>query len=158
MSSLTRRKYRNGLAATVIACGLGLVAAVPASATTTVYLVGNNSNGEALNVFYNSNCQGAVAYFYGDVPDYAGYETLTGSGTQQFETDYDYIFENHDSANGHGQAVKNNAASVTDYIANYFTVYYNSGYAGHSQTIISDDHCYNLDATLKNNNASQTMS
>ncbi|MFC1415370.1 hypothetical protein [Streptacidiphilus cavernicola] len=157
-----RRKYVTTATVAALVCGAAVLGITSASAdtSTTVYKVGNtvsDSTGNAtLGLFYNSNCGGATADFYDSVPNYAGYTTLTGSGTQQFETTYIYIFENRDSANGHGVAVKNNAASLRNYGAATYSLYYNSGYSGHSQRFLGmGGTCVNFDSTLKNNNASQ---
>lgn len=158
----TRKGIRKGLgiaaALTVLTGGATLSAVSSASAETyqTVYLIGNTSDWtSALQVFYNSNCNGSSADFYGNVPSYGGYSTAEDS----ILTTYVYIFATDSSLSGHGQAVKNNAASATNYNGNHnYTVYYNSGYAGHAQTFAADGSCENLDATLKNENASQKMS
>ncbi|MFC1415367.1 hypothetical protein [Streptacidiphilus cavernicola] len=159
----TPRRRNKRAAATAVAlmvCGLSVLGTTSASAdiSKTVKMVGGDGINTArmLQLYYNSNCAGAEADFTDDVPDYAGWVTLTGSGTQQTETNYVYVFGGLKGANGYGVAVKNNAASMrTD--TGYYHVYYNSGYSGHSQIIMGDLHdaCVNLDSTLKNNNASQ---
>lgn len=92
---------------------------------------------------------GSTATFASSVYNYAG-ETVNS-------TKYAYIFQT-DFGDGSGQLVKNNAAAVSTCGAqDNYRVYYNSGYAGHSQDFpkknCSKD--YNLDSTLKNENASQ---
>ncbi|MFJ2847529.1 hypothetical protein ACIPD2_38790 [Streptomyces griseofuscus] len=101
------------------------------------------------------NPSGSFASFYGNVYDH-GYEDVPARGTDVF---YRYVFVfASGQGDGSGKAVKNNAASANNCsTVDGYRVYYNSGYAGHSQSI---PHYYgcgsstNLDSTLKNNNAS----
>ncbi|MGW4439224.1 hypothetical protein ACWELO_26295 [Streptomyces sp. NPDC004596] len=95
------------------------------------------------------------AEFWGDVYDYYGTSQYQGSTLNT----YRYVFNGNGS--GAGQYVKNNAASAQNCSnVNNYRVYYNSGYAGHSQYFGHSDPygpCtwYDLDSTLKNNEASQ---
>ncbi|WP_433893569.1 hypothetical protein [Streptomyces sp. CA-111067] len=130
----------------------GAAQAGAAEPVTIYYKVGNTNNyTDALEVYYNSNNAGAVALFTGNVPNYAGYT----SGSNY----YTYIFDTDTAYSGHGQAVKNNVASVSNESSTHdFRVYYNSGYAGPSQLIPetgSSGSATNLNSTLKNENASQ---
>jgi hypothetical protein len=54
---------------------------------------------------------------------------------------------------GQGQCIKNNAESVWNRSSRPVTVFFNSGFTGHSQTF-QPDAVGNLDSTLFNNNAS----
>jgi hypothetical protein len=132
--------------------------ATQASAATTnhYYVVGNTSNYiDTLELDYNSNEGGAGALFHGNVNNYAGYSTYEDG----IVNEYTYIFDTNSKLAGHGQAVKNNAASAyNDSNQHDFRVYYYSGYTGPSQLIPevgSTGNPANLNATLKNNNASQ---
>ncbi|MFG3292857.1 hypothetical protein ACGF3G_29140 [Streptomyces sp. NPDC048179] len=95
------------------------------------------------------------AEFWGDVYDYEGTSEYQGS---TLET-YRYVFNGNGS--GSGQYVKNNAGSAQNCSeVNNYRVYYNSGYAGHSEYFGARDayaDCvwHDLDSTLKNNEASQ---
>jgi len=55
-----------------------------------------------------------------------------------------------------GTCMKNDAASVENRTGRSVTVYYNSGYKGESQ-VIADGESVNLNATLKNQNASHRI-
>jgi hypothetical protein len=134
-----------------------LLSAAPASATVrkTVYKNGNTNNPvNALELFYNSNSDGAGALFVGEVSDYAGYDDHCDDNTVCYNV---YVFSS--SGNGAGQVVKNNAASAYNISPIYnYTVYYNHQYTGPSQTIpgpYSAGNPLNFNSTLKNQNASQ---
>lgn len=117
----------------IAALMLGVLLATPASASGS-----GNCSGIDACLYFNSNLAGAK---YGDprgntrsVENYSGY---FGGG------------------NGAGVPVKNNAASVRNLNINYYVkIYYNSNYGGPSQMIPAGK-WQNLNATLKNNNASQ---
>lgn len=156
--------------AAAAALALPVVGASPAGAAT--YSAWNNcamypvqcddeyGPGSGMMLFYHSTSDsysypsGSFAYFYGDVYNYAG-DTVSGNT-------YHYIFKSG-LGDGSGQAVKNNAASAQncndDGTLNDYRIYYNSGYAGHSQIFGHGYWCdapiINLDSTLKNENASQ---
>lgn len=89
--------------------------------------------------YYNSNQAGAVSDFTSSIPDLGA--------TQP------HCYDFKGTAPGHGQCTKNHAASVWNRSKTPVTVYYNSNYAGHAQTIQPGAKA-NLDTTLKNNNAS----
>jgi murein DD-endopeptidase MepM/ murein hydrolase activator NlpD len=90
-------------------------------------------------LYYNSNQQGAVSDFAGSLADY---------GTTQ-PTCYEF----RGKGAGKGLCVKNHAASVRNKTSAPVTIYFNSGFAGASQTIPAGSSA-NLNATLKNQNAS----
>lgn len=130
-----RRAVAGAITATAISAAI-IVTATPALATS-----GPCAAGEAC-LFFNSDYQGAT---FSD-----------GNGNSQTPENYGspnwYIFTN---GNGAGYYVKNNAASVFNYDINYsLTIYYNSNNSGPSQYIKRGTGA-NLNATLKNNNASQ---
>ncbi|WP_405938117.1 hypothetical protein OG338_16915 [Streptomyces sp. NBC_00726] len=100
------------------------------------------------------NPSGSFAQFYGNIYDLAGtYVNYNGASAVH----YIYIFLKG-QGDGGGQKVKNNAASANNCsTVDGYRVYYNSGYAGHSQSIPHYWSCAsstNLDSTLKNENAS----
>ncbi|MGV9286670.1 hypothetical protein [Streptomyces sp. NPDC003719] len=163
------RSRRAGLA---VAAALSAVAAVgytggPATAATTTQKVSDNcvhagcTEGDLLLNYHSvatsgqGNPSGSFAQFYGNVYDLAGTYVSYNGGASVVH--YVYVFFSG-QGDGSGQAVKNNAASANNCSGvDGYRVYYNSGYAGHSQSIPHYYGCAsstNLDATLKNNNAS----
>lgn len=94
-------------------------------------------------IFYNSNTDGA--YMCTDqnynIPDFVGYT-------------FNYTQNGTGGTSGYGQAVKNNAASVSNYQNDRsYRVYYNRNYAGVYQTFAPFAYG-NLNSQLKNENAS----
>ncbi|SNT45741.1 Peptidase inhibitor family I36 [Asanoa hainanensis] len=92
--------------------------------------------------YYNSNYAGSISDFTTSVGDY---------GTTQPS-----CYEFKGSGNGQGLCIKNNAASVWNRTSKSVVVYFNSDYAGATQTIAAGAKA-NLNATLKNNNASHAI-
>ena len=92
--------------------------------------------------YYNSNEAGSVSDFTDSVDDY---------GTTQ-PTCYDF----KGAGAGQGLCVKNNAASVWNHTSQTVRVYFNSNNAGASQDFAPGAKG-NLNATLKNNNASHEL-
>lgn len=101
------------------------------------------------------NPSGSSAFFHGNIWS-QGYEDVPTRGTNTFIR-YVYVYA-AGGGDGSGQAVKNNAASANNCsTVDGYRVYFSSGYAGHSQFISHVYGCsgsFNLDSTLKNNNAS----
>ena len=89
--------------------------------------------------YYNSNLGGSVSDFTSSLDNY---------GTSQ-PSCYDY----KGTGNGKGLCIKNDAASVWNRTSQVVRVYYNSGYAGSYQDF-QPGTSGNLNATIKNNNAS----
>jgi surface antigen len=89
--------------------------------------------------YYNSNEAGSVSDFGNSIGSY---------GTTQ-PSCYDF----KGAGNGKGVCVKNNAASVWNRTGKTVRVYFNSNFAGAHQNIAAGAKA-NLNATLKNNNAS----
>jgi hypothetical protein len=89
--------------------------------------------------YYNSNEAGSVSDFTGSVSDY---------GTTE-PTCYDF----KGPGAGQGTCIKNNAASVWNRSSVTVRVYYNTGFAGATEDFAPGAKG-NLDATLKNENAS----
>ncbi|MEV4255951.1 peptidase inhibitor family I36 protein [Spirillospora sp. NPDC049652] len=92
--------------------------------------------------YYNSDLAGSLSDFTGSISDY---------GTTQ-PSCYDF----KSAGAGQGVCVKNNAASVWNRTGSTVRVYYNSGYGGASQDF-APGASGNLNATLKNNNASHQL-
>jgi hypothetical protein len=92
--------------------------------------------------YYNSNEAGSVSDFTASIDDY---------GTTQPS-----CYEFKGAGNGQGVCVKNNAASVWNRTGKTVRVYFNSNFAGASQDFAAGAKG-NLNATLKNNNASHDI-
>jgi hypothetical protein len=131
-----RKVARLGLVTALVAGGLGIGLAGPASAATARN--GVCEPGEFC-LYYFSNRTGSVSDFNGSVSNYGATQPT--------------CYEFRGPGAGQGQCVKNNAMSVWNRSANAYTVYYNSGYSGPSQTFASGQ-AANLNATLSNDNAS----
>jgi hypothetical protein len=115
-----------------------VVAAQPAAAADRD---GTCNDGEFC-YYYNSDNAGSVSDFTSSIDDYGTTEPSC----------YDF----KGAGNGKGVCVKNNAASVWNRTGKTVTVYFNSGYAGSSQSFASGAKG-NLNSTLKNNNASHRI-
>ncbi len=92
--------------------------------------------------YYNSNEAGSVSDFTDSLDDY---------GTTQPS-----CYEFKGAGSGQGQCIKNNAASVWNRSSKTVRVYYNSNFAGAYQSVAAGAKA-NLNATLKNNNASHEL-
>jgi surface antigen len=92
--------------------------------------------------YYNSGEAGSISDFTTSVDDYGTTEPSC----------YDF----KGAGAGKGVCVKNNAASVWNRTSKTVTVYFNSFYAGASQSFAAGAKG-NLNATLKNNNASHSI-
>ncbi|KAB2368154.1 CHAP domain-containing protein [Actinomadura montaniterrae] len=92
--------------------------------------------------YYNSNEAGSISDFTTSIGDY---------GTTQ-PSCYDF----KSAGSGQGVCVKNNAASVWNRTSHTVRVYYNSNYGGAYQDFAAGAKG-NLNATLKNNNASHQI-
>jgi surface antigen len=92
--------------------------------------------------YYNSDEAGSISDFTTSIGDY---------GTTQ-PSCYDF----KSAGNGQGVCVKNNAASVWNRTSHTVRVYYNSNYGGSYQDFAAGAKG-NLNATLKNNNASHQI-
>jgi murein DD-endopeptidase MepM/ murein hydrolase activator NlpD len=90
-------------------------------------------------LYFNSDHQGSVSDFTSSIPDY---------GAKQPE-----CYEYRGPGAGKGRCVKNEAAAAWNRTGVPVTVFFNSGYAGASQTIAAGGKV-NLDPALKNENAS----
>jgi murein DD-endopeptidase MepM/ murein hydrolase activator NlpD len=93
-------------------------------------------------LYYNSNHEGSVSDFTTSIPDY---------GATQPD-----CYEFKGAGAGQGLCVKNEAASAWNRTGQTVTVFYNSGYAGASQSFAAGAKV-NLNATLKNENASHRI-
>ncbi|MFF3865748.1 SpoIID/LytB domain-containing protein [Micromonospora sp. NPDC001898] len=92
--------------------------------------------------YYNSDQAGSISDFTDSLGDY---------GTTQPS-----CYEFKGAGNGQGVCVKNNAASVWNRTGKTVRVYFNSNFAGASQDFAAGAEG-NLNATLKNNNASHEL-
>jgi hypothetical protein len=123
-------------AVTAVTLGSGMAVAVDNTANCEF----NTSGGGDACLYYNSNLAGAR-----DADPY----------TNNYGTTYTFK-SYYGGSNGAGQLVWNNAASVYNESGCYnLNIWYNSNQAGPVQTIGKSDWA-NLNATLKNNNASQS--
>ncbi|SNR24513.1 peptidase inhibitor family I36 protein [Actinomadura mexicana] len=124
------------------AVALGGVVSVFVSPASAAARNGTCESGEFC-YYFNSDNQGSVSDFTGSVADY---------GTTQ-PSCYDFKGD----GNGKGTCVKNNAASVWNNSTKTVRVYYNSNYGGGYQDFKAGAKG-NLNATLKNQNASHEFS
>ena len=131
----------------ILSKALTVAAAAIAVATPTLVLAGpaaaagrdgTCASGEFC-YYYNSYEAGSVSDFTGSLADY---------GTTQPS-----CYEFKGPGNGQGVCVKNNAASVWNRSSKTVRVYFNSNYGGSHQDFAAGSKG-NLNATLKNNNAS----
>jgi len=125
-------------AATLALAAPVLVFAQPASAASRD---GVCDSGEFC-YYYNSNEAGSISDFTGSISDYGTTEPSC----------YDF----KGAGAGKGLCIKNNAASVWNRSSKTVRVYFNTDYAGSSQDIAAGAKA-NLNATLKNNNASHAF-
>ncbi|HMM93744.1 peptidase inhibitor family I36 protein [Phycicoccus sp.] len=132
------------LAATALAVLTALTATVTAAQPAAAAARDGVCQSGEFCYYYNSDNAGSVSDFTGSVADY---------GTTQ-PSCYDF----RGPGNGKGLCVKNNAASVWNRTGKTVRVYYNSDFDGshHSQDFAPGAK-KNLDATLKNNNASHKV-
>jgi len=118
-----------------IAAGAALASNAPALAAARD---GQCDTGEFC-YYYNSDHKGSVSDFTGSITDYGATQPAC----------YDF----KGAGNGNGMCIKNSAASVWNRSTSPVTVYYNSGYAGATQTVAAAAKV-NLGSDLKNQNAS----
>ncbi|WFF04630.1 peptidase inhibitor family I36 protein [Micromonospora sp. WMMD1076] len=135
---MTIRRSLAAVGATLAMTTSILIVATPASAASRD---GVCDSGEFC-YYYNSNQAGSVSDFTTSIDDY---------GTTQ-PTCYEF----KGAGNGKGLCVKNNAASVWNRTSKTVRVYYNSNFAGATQDFAAGAKG-NLNATLKNNNASHDI-
>ncbi|MEV4006414.1 peptidase inhibitor family I36 protein [Actinomadura sp. NPDC049753] len=137
------KKLTKALTATATgAVALGGVASVYVLPAAAAARDGKCDSGEFC-YYYNSDNQGSISDFTGSIADY---------GTTQ-PSCYDFKGD----GNGKGLCVKNNAASVWNNSGKTVRVYYNSNYGGSYQDFAAGAKG-NLNATLKNQNASHEFS
>ncbi|GAB2483756.1 SpoIID/LytB domain-containing protein [Jatrophihabitans fulvus] len=121
----------------LLVAGAAVLAAPAAAASRD----GHCDSGEFC-YFFNSDEQGSISDFVGSLDDYGATQPT--------------CYEFKGAGNGKGLCVKNNAASVWNRTGKTVRVYFNSNFAGHSQDFAAGAKG-NLDATLKNNNASHQL-
>lgn len=135
---LVKRLAALGTLALMVGAGMGFGAATAQAATPRN---GVCEDGEFC-YYYNSDQQGSVSDFTVSVGDY---------GTTQ-PSCYDF----KGPGAGQGLCIKNDAASVWNRTTQTATVFFNSGYGGAAQSFAPGAK-QNLNATLKNNNASHRI-
>ncbi|NNG36973.1 peptidase inhibitor family I36 protein [Nakamurella aerolata] len=126
--------------------GTAAGAAAASAATDSAAQAGTPRNGVCEEgefcYFYNSDHQGSVSDFTESVGDY---------GTTQ-PSCYDF----KGAGAGQGLCIKNEAASVWNRTGQTVTVFFNTGFGGATQSFAAGAK-QNLNATLKNNNASHRI-
>ncbi len=130
------------LSKTLTMAGVAIAVALPTLAVSSPASAASRDgvcNDSEFCYYYNSDEAGSISDFTGSIDDY---------GTTQ-PSCYDF----KGAGNGKGLCVKNNAASVWNRSSKTVRVYYNSGFAGSHQDFAPGAKG-NLNATLKNNNAS----
>jgi hypothetical protein len=132
---MTKRSFLSLLASLALLAGGAAILAGPAAAAGRD---GTCNSGEFCS-YFNSGEAGSVSDFTDSLDDYGKTEP----------TCYDF----KGAGNGKGVCVKNNAASVWNRSSKTVRVYFNSNYAGAHQDFAPGAKG-NLNATLKNNNAS----
>jgi len=135
----------NQLSKTLTLGGLAIALASPALAASTPAFAASRDgrcDGGEFCYYFNSDQAGSVSDFTSSVGDYG----TTQPGCYDFKG----------AGNGKGKCVKNNAASVWNRSTKTVRVYFNSGYDGASQDF-KPGAKGNLNATLKNNNASHQL-
>ncbi|MEO3873712.1 peptidoglycan DD-metalloendopeptidase family protein [Nonomuraea sp. B12E4] len=130
------------LTATTAALALGGAVLATASPATAASRDGICQAGEFC-YYFNSNNQGSVSDFTGSVADYA--------------TTQPSCYDFKGPGAGKGKCIKNAAASVWNRSSKTVRVYFNTGYAGSYQDFAAGAKG-NLNATLKNQNASHQFS
>jgi peptidoglycan hydrolase-like amidase len=136
---MTIRRRAFGILAVVIsALAASMVVAGPAFAGGRD---GRCDSGEFC-YYFNSYQAGSVSDFTDSIDDYG--------------TTHPSCYEFKGAGNGKGLCVKNNAASVWNRTSKTVRVYYNSNFAGPHQDFAPGVKA-NLNATLKNNNASHEL-
>ena len=133
MKQLTKTLSLAGAAIAVTASTLGATSPAFAASRDGV------CNSGEFCYYYNSGEAGSISDFTGSLADY---------GTAQPDC-YDF----KGAGAGKGLCIKNNAASVWNRSTKTVRVYFNSSYGGTYQSIAAGAKA-NLNATLKNNNAS----
>ncbi len=130
-------------AVTVAGAALAITAPLMAAASPAFAAARNGvcDSGEFC-LYYNSNQAGSTSDFTTSIADYGTTEPSC----------YDF----KGAGAGKGVCVKNNAASVWNRTGKTVVVYFNSGYAGASQSFAAGAKG-NLNATLKNQNASHSI-
>ncbi len=134
----TRSRIVSLLASLALLAGGAAVLAAPAAAAGRD---GVCNSGEFC-YYFNSGEAGSISDFTDSLDDY---------GTTQPS-----CYEFKGAGNGKGVCVKNNAASVWNRTSKTVRVYFNSNYAGAHQDFAAGAKG-NLNATLKNNNASHEL-
>jgi hypothetical protein len=135
---MIKRSFVSLVASLVLLAGVAVVLAAPAAAAGRD---GTCDSGEFC-YYFNSGEAGSVSVFTDSLDDYGATQPT--------------CYEFKGAGNGQGVCVKNNAASVWNRTSKTVRVFFNSNYAGAHQDFAAGAKG-NLDATLKNNNASHEL-
>ena len=130
------------LAAMAAATAMALVGVVAVAAPASAASRDGQCNSGEFCYYYNSNEAGSISDFTGSLDDYGATQPS--------------CYEFKGAGNGKGLCVKNHAASVWNRTGKTVRVYFNSNYAGAHQDFAAGAKG-NLNATLKNNNASHEL-
>jgi hypothetical protein len=135
------KNFRRALA---VATGVFALAAPALALASPAAAAGRDGvcNSGEFCYYYNSDEAGSISDFTSSLGDYGTTEPSC----------YDF----KGAGAGKGQCIKNNAASVWNRTSKTVRVYYNTGYAGQYQDFAAGAKG-NLNATLKNNNASHQI-
>ncbi|MFJ5992873.1 peptidase inhibitor family I36 protein [Lentzea sp. NPDC092896] len=127
-----------------VAALMGALISVSFGAATASAATARNGVCEAgeFCLYYNSDHQGSLSDFTTSVPDYGD--------------DQPSCYDFKSAGAGQGLCVKNQAAAAWNRTSGPVTVYYNSEYGGSKQTVAASGKV-NLDASLKNENASHRL-
>jgi peptidase inhibitor family I36 len=135
------KTLNKALTVAAAACAVAAPSLVLAGPAAAAARDGKCDSGEFC-YYYNSGEAGSISDFTGSLADYGTTEPSC----------YDF----KGAGAGKGICVKNNAASVWNRTSKTVRVFYNSGYAGAHQDFAAGAKG-NLNATLKNNNASHQV-
>ncbi|WP_090073153.1 peptidase inhibitor family I36 protein [Lentzea flaviverrucosa] len=127
-----------------VAALMGALISVSFGAATASAATARNGVCEAgeFCLYYNSNHQGSLSDFATSIPDYGD--------------DQPSCYDFKSAGAGKGLCVKNQAAAAWNRTSSPVTVYYNSEYGGSKQTVAAGGKV-NLNASLKNENASHRL-
>jgi hypothetical protein len=135
---MIKRSLVSLVASLALLAGGAAVLAAPAAAAGR----DGTCDGGEFCYYFNSNEAGSVSDFTDSLDDYGATQPT--------------CYEFKGAGNGQGVCVKNNAASVWNRTSKTVRVFFNSNYAGAYQDFAAGAKG-NLDATLKNNNASHEL-
>ncbi len=145
MGASGKRSAMRGLrraCAVVVSCVAVATGAVAFASPASAAARDGACNSGEFCYYFNSNNAGSISDFTDSIDDYGASQPT--------------CYEFKGAGNGKGLCVKNNAASVWNRTGKTVRVYYNSNFAGAHQDFAPGAKA-NLNATLKNNNASHEI-